>query len=75
MLHVAVLYRHGFREPARHPNIVLYDYQPSRSGSCVRDYLIDYTGYLQLDGYTGYEQTGATLVGCFAHARRKFKET
>nr|WP_261592165.1 transposase [Pseudoalteromonas sp. CIP111951] len=26
------------------------------------------------DGYVGYEQTQATLVGCWAHARRKFKE-
>lgn len=56
------------------PNIVLYDYQSSRSGSCVREYLSGYTGYLQVDGYAGYEQTSATLVGCFAHARRKFKE-
>ena len=55
-------------------NIVLYDYQSSRSGSCVREYLADYTGYLQVDGYAGYEQTRATLVGCWAHARRKYKE-
>ena len=56
------------------PNIVLYDYQASRAGSCVVDYLNGYTDYLQVDGYQGYEQTQATLVGCFAHARRKFIE-
>jgi len=28
----------------------------------------------QVDGYIGYEQTEAILVGCFAHARRKFIE-
>ena len=56
------------------PNIVLYDYQNSRAGRCARDYLAGYQGYLQVDGYAGYEQTGATLVGCFAHARRKFIE-
>ena len=56
------------------PNIVLYDYQNSRAGHCPRDYLDGYQGYLQVDGYAGYEQTGATLVGCFAHARRKFIE-
>ena len=56
------------------PNIVLYDYQNSRAGHCPRDYLNGYRGYLQVDGYAGYEQTGATLVGCFAHARRKFIE-
>jgi transposase len=56
------------------PNIVLYDYQTSRSGQCVRDYLQGYSGYLQVDGYAGYERTTATLVGCLAHARRKFVE-
>ena len=65
------LYCTGTDSPSQHttPNIVLYDYQPSRSGSCVREYLAGYTGYLQVDGYAGYEQTGATLVGCWAHAR------
>jgi len=56
------------------PNIVLYDYQNSRAGRCARDYLHDFRGYLQVDGYVGYEQTDATLAGCWAHARRKFIE-
>ena len=54
------------------PNLVLYDYQASRSGQCARDYLNGYSGYLQVDGYAGYEKNDATLVGCWAHARRKF---
>lgn len=56
------------------PNIVLYDYNMSRTGKCAVDYLQGYSGYLQVDGYPGYEQTQATLVGCWAHARRKFTE-
>ena len=48
--------------------------QNTRAGRCARDYLDGYQGYLQVDGYAGYAQTGATLVGCFAHARRKFIE-
>ena len=56
------------------PNIVLYDYNVSRAGKCAVDYLQGYSGYLQVDGYVGYEQSQATLVGCWAHARRKFKE-
>ena len=56
------------------PNIVLYDYQSGRAGQCAVDYLEDFTGYLQVDGYVGYEKTSATLVGCWAHARRKFIE-
>ena len=56
------------------PNIVLYDYQRSRSGQCPVTFLDGYNQYLQVDGYAGYEQTLAILVGCMAHARRKFME-
>ena len=56
------------------PNIVLFDYNASRRGQCAVDYLNGHTGYLQVDGYAGYRQTQARLVGCWAHARRKFKE-
>jgi transposase len=55
-------------------NIVLYDYQKSRAGSCAIDYLKGMTGALQADGYKGYEQVDAILAGCWAHARRKFVE-
>ena len=55
-------------------NTVLYEYQNSRAGVCPKDYLQGFDGYLQVDGYAAYEQTNATLVGCFAHARRKFTE-
>lgn len=55
-------------------NIVLYDYHPSRAGSCAVNYLKGFNGYLQADGYQGYEQVDAELVGCMAHARRKFVE-
>lgn len=58
----------------RQPNIVLFDYQPSRSADCVVNYLSGYSGYLQVDGYPAYEKTGAQLVGCWAHARRKFMD-
>lgn len=56
------------------PNIVLFDYHNSRAGACAVDYLSGYNGYLQVDGYQAYAQTEATLVGCWAHARRKFIE-
>lgn len=56
------------------PNIVLYDYHASRAAACPVNYLNGYSGYLQVDGYQAYEQTQATLVGCWAHARRKFIE-
>ena len=56
------------------PRIVIYDYQNSRAGQCPINYLRGFDGYLQVDGYVGYEQTDALLVGCMAHARRKFKD-
>ena len=55
-------------------NIVLYDYQASRAGSCAVNYLKGFNGYLQADGYKGYEQVDSELIGCMAHARRKFVE-
>jgi len=53
-------------------NIVLYDYQSSRAGYCAVKYLKGFNGILQADGYAGYEKVDATLIGCMAHARRKF---
>ncbi len=60
--------------PGTHKNIVLYDYHPSRAAACVQGFLGDYSGYLQVDGYAGYQNLTAELVGCMAHARRKFVE-
>lgn len=56
------------------PHIVLFDYHTSRAGQCALDFLNEYQGYLQVDGYAGYHKTQATLVGCWAHARRKFTD-
>jgi transposase len=56
------------------PNIVLYDYQPSRGGKCAVNFLRGYQGYLSVDGYAGYHHTHAQLVACLAHIRRKFMD-
>lgn len=57
--------------------IVLFDYQPGRGRAGPSKLLQNFQGYLQADGYTLYEyfgqQPGITLVGCLAHARRKFE--
>ena len=58
--------------------VLLFTYDSSR-GQQVADALLgDYQGYLQVDGYGGYDpvcaKNGLTQVGCFAHARRKFDE-
>jgi transposase len=57
------------------PPIVLYDYRPTRAGEHPRNYLNGFRGYLHVDGYPGYHKVkDVTLVGCWAHARRKFDE-
>ena len=58
--------------------LILYDYQSSRAGAAVTTFLEEFKGYLQTDGYGGYNQLQAKpaikAVGCWAHARRKFVE-
>ena len=57
---------------------VLFHYDPSRSGEVPINLLEGFTGYLQTDGYAGYnaacEKYELTHVGCMDHARRKFVE-
>jgi len=57
--------------------IVLYDYREGRSGRFAKEFLAGFSGYLHTDGWGGYHQledTGVTLCGCWAHAKRKFNE-
>ena len=59
---------------AEHP-IVLYEYAPGRGQEYPKAFLEGFHGYLQTDGYSGYNAVdGAIRVGCWAHARRKFDE-
>lgn len=57
---------------------VLFEYDPSRKKEVPLRLLDDFSGYLQTDGYAGYnavcKKNNATSVGCWDHARRKFKE-
>ena len=58
--------------------VILYDYDPSRSGGVPVRLLSGYSGYLQTDGYEGYNAVvvanGLRPLGCMAHARRRFDE-
>ncbi|MDH5580787.1 MAG: IS66 family transposase [Bdellovibrionales bacterium] len=58
--------------------IVLYDYDPSRSGSVPLKLLDGFKGYLQADGYDGYEpacnEYNLIRLGCMDHCRRKFHD-
>ena len=56
--------------------ILIYHYEPTRSGKVVEEFIGDFKGYIQCDGYSAYnflEENGdVQLLGCMAHARRKF---
>lgn len=87
--HVQVLKEEGRRpetkswmwmrtNPAELNRIVLFDYDPSRSGKVAEKLLSDFTGVLQCDGYAGYngvaKKEGLTRIGCNMHGRRGFKK-
>jgi hypothetical protein len=59
-------------------SVVLYDYDPGRGAGVPKRLLESFAGYLQTDGYDGYNAAvveGSLIhVGCMAHARRKFSE-
>lgn len=71
----------GYHWVYRSPNskLVVFDYRKSRGGKGPSDFLEEYQGILQSDGYAGYEQFAdeedITLLGCMAHARRYFEKS
>lgn len=62
----------------RDNRFVVYDYTPTWVAEGPERFLKAYpSGYLQSDGYAGYDRLharGLVEVGCWAHARRKFHE-
>jgi transposase len=58
--------------------LALFDYQPGRGALYPKAMLHTFKGYLQTDGYDGYETfdkaAGIITLCCWAHARRKFFE-
>ena len=53
----------------------LFKYQPDRSGKRPEAFLKGFTGALVTDGYQAYNLlTKVTHCGCWAHARRKWRE-
>ena len=56
--------------------IVLYEYQSTRKAEHAEHFLQGFSGWLHADGYQGYHKLPGNIrvVGCWAHARRKFDE-
>lgn len=58
--------------------VILYDYQPSRARTCASTFLDGFSGLLHTDGYEAYHcklPPEITVVGCWAHMRRKLTNT
>jgi len=58
---------------------VLFEWRISRSREGPQEFLKNFRGKLQTDGYSAYEslakeRTDLTLIGCWAHVRRGFHE-
>ena len=55
-------------------SIVLYEYQEDRKAKHAEEFLDGFSGWLHADGYQGYHKLPERIrvVGCAAHARRKF---
>jgi transposase len=58
--------------------VLIYRYDPSRAGDVPMELLCEYKGYIQTDGYPGYDAIGEKdeiiHLGCWAHVRRKFMD-
>jgi len=64
--------------PSREKPIVLFDYDPHRSGAVAQRLFTGYKGFFQADGYGAYnqleKQDGVIRIGCSMHARRGFSD-
>ena len=67
-----------FRRGDPEKPVLIYEYHPTRSGDAASAFLRDFQGYVQTDGYKGYDfldhSKGVRHIGCWAHARRKFMD-
>lgn len=65
-----------YRGYQKDKTILLFDYEPNRRGINPKEYLGGYEGYLQTDGYDGYNLVVSTEeithLACWSHVRRKF---
>jgi transposase len=74
----SVSYMWLYRSARPDKKIVLFDYRETRHAVWPKEMLLGFKGYLQTDGYKGYDwiddEDGIIHLGCMAHARRPFVE-
>jgi len=71
---------HGYQWVYHSPEekIIVFHYRKGRGMHGPKEFLCQYKGILQCDGYTVYDKigksAGITLAGCTVHVRRKYVE-
>lgn len=67
-----------FRGNVPNKTAIYYEYQATRQGLHAKNFLSEFKGYLQTDGYKGYDWVDdtehITHLGCMTHARRPFAQ-
>ncbi len=67
-----------FRRGDPEKPVLVFEYHPTRSGDVARAFLRGFKGYVQTDGYAGYDflddDKDICHLGCLAHVRRKFMD-
>lgn len=65
----------AYRGDSAHPYVV-FEFTPNWEASAAQNFLGAFEGYIQADGYKGYDElfknSKRIEVGCMAHARRKW---
>ena len=68
-------YHWVYYDPIR--KMAVFDYRESRGREGPKNFLKNFSGYLQTDGYQAYEKLAPPgrikLLACMAHVRRKYK--
>ena len=71
-------YMWGYHSLQPNNRFVLFEYNDSRSGMVAIYNLEKYSGILQTDGYSGYNElrsrSNVISIGCWAHCRRYFTD-
>ena len=59
-------------------NNIVFEYHETRGGDAATNFFVEFKGYLQTDGYSGYnalrKNENIENLGCMAHCRRKFTD-
>jgi len=74
----ATSYMWVYRSAKPDKKVILFDYRETRQARWPKEILSGFKGYLQTDGYNGYnwlnDAPDVVHLGCMAHARRPFAE-